>query len=156
MMHKGRLLPTWIGVLVLGAGACVVRAPLNPKTVLHQQRGALLLANDQLDEAEAEFVLALEYNPRNPEAQNGLGLIAFRRGDLVRAAAHFRDALIQNDEFAEAHSNLGAVMLAWGDLQQATGCFRAALAIDPGYVNARYNLVLALRQQGARHQARTE
>jgi tetratricopeptide (TPR) repeat protein len=146
---------SWLLVPLLLAG-CTAHAPLNPKTALHQQRGAALLANDRLDEAEAEYQLALEYNPKNPEALNGQGLIALRRGDLRRAARLLRDALLQNDELAEAHNNLGVVLLGLGDPQQARHSFRAALAIDPGYLNARHNLILALRQLGDPANARAE
>jgi tetratricopeptide (TPR) repeat protein len=143
-----------LGVLLLAA--CPAHGPLNPKTALHQQRGAALLAGDRLDEAEAEYLLALEYNPKNPEALNGLGLIAFRRGDLRRAAKLLHDAIAHNDELAEAHNNLGVALLGLGDLREAARSFRAALSIDPGYLNARYNLVLALRQLGERDKARIE
>ncbi|RMH42536.1 MAG: tetratricopeptide repeat protein [Deltaproteobacteria bacterium] len=114
---------------------------------VHVTRAMAALQGGDLDRAEAELTLALEYAPL-PTAYNGLGLVARQRGDLRTAAFYFGRAIELNDDFAEAHSNLGAIALEQGDPIGAEEHFRAALAIDPGYREARHNLARALLLRG--------
>ncbi|MCA9672628.1 MAG: tetratricopeptide repeat protein [Myxococcales bacterium] len=142
--------------LSVSLSGCIGRARINPKAIAQLRAGTRALAADRLDEAQARLTIALEYNPSFPEAYNGLGLIAYRRQQLVAAARFFRDAILRREDFAEAHNNLGVVLLAQHDLLAARASFRAALAVDPGYVNARYNLVLVDLRRGALALARRE
>ena len=116
--------------------------------MVHQRRGSEFVSSGKLDRAEAEFALAIEYNPRYAAAFNGMGLVAHRRGQWQDALALFQEALIIDDEFAEAYNNRGAVLLQRQGFGDAADDFRAALAIDPGFVNARYNLALTQLQLG--------
>ena len=106
------------------------------------------LTADRLNEAEAEFVLALEYNPHYAEAVNGLGLIAYRRGQLDRARDHFREAIVHNDDFAEAHGNLGVILLETGKHRDAETALRAAARIEPDDEGIRANLARAYNAHG--------
>ena len=90
-----RVLALYLSVVVPLLSSCS-RAPVNPRAAMHQARGARLLTAHKLDEAEAQFLLALEYNRAFPEAANGLGLVAFSRGDLHKAVDHYRHALVHN------------------------------------------------------------
>jgi len=139
-----------VSLLVLSlllSGACASGGGLPRAAVAHNHAGAELLAHGRLDDAEARFRLALEYQPRFSEAHANLGLVAMRRGQLDDAERELRAAIRLNEDFALAYGNLGVVLEAKGDLQQAQDAYEHALSIDPGLVGPRRNLaVLLLRQ----------
>jgi tetratricopeptide (TPR) repeat protein len=123
-----------LGLLALGCGHA--RA-LNPRAVKLEAEGAASLERGELDRAAGQFALALDYEPRYAEAENGLGLVSLRYQDWERAEAHFSAALALEENLAEAHFNLGGLRLRRERLDDALMEFRAALAIDPGYGEAR-------------------
>jgi tetratricopeptide (TPR) repeat protein len=122
----------------------------------HVAKGNLALEKGELDRAEAEFAMALEYDPQTKEALNGLGLVTMARGDHDSARGLFQAALVQDDDFAEAHANGGALELASSQPDLALPHLQAALAIDPGFVAARHNLARALVALGRFDEAREE
>lgn len=145
--------------LVAAAPAACAHAPArrpSPHASQHLAAGIAALAADDLDRAEAELHLALEYEPRQAEAMNGLGLVAMARGDRAGARRWFRAALRANPEMAEAHANLGAVELDAGGAEAALPHLQAALDLDPGYLPARHNVARALATLGRLDEAREE
>lgn len=120
---------------------------LPQQAIEHNTAGVAALSDDHLDDAEARFRLALEYQPAFVESRANLGLVAFRRGHLEDAEGHLRMALNQDPDFDEAWSNLGLVLLAQNRRDEAVAAFESALAIDPGLVNARKNLAEVLLDQ---------
>lgn len=139
-------------------GACAHRTvrPLHPRAVELQSQGASSFTRGELDRAAGQFALALEFEPRMAEAENGLGLVALRYGDRRRAAQHFKAALALDEDLAEGHLNLGGILLADGLTEEALVHFRAALAIDPGYAAARLAVAEGLLRLGRLHDARWE
>jgi Flp pilus assembly protein TadD len=150
---------TWLGaalVCLAGAAACAHRPPVNPKATQHQAQGVRAYAAGDLDRAAGLFSLALEYEPKMPEARNGLGLVALARGNVRAAEEEFRKALAVNEDFAEAHNNLGYIFLDRGDLDEALDRFRRALAIDPGFGRARLGTGETLLRMNKMEEARWE
>lgn len=131
--------PLSLVALVL-LSACATGGTLPEIAVEHNTAGAESLAAGELDDAEARFRLALEYQPGFAESRANLGLVAFRRGQLDDAEGHLRAAIRLDANFDEAWSNLGLVLAAKGQVQGAKRAFETALAIDPGLVAARRNL----------------
>lgn len=148
--------------MTIGASAalllidCAHTSARHPNAAALQAAGALSLSRGELDRAAGQFALALEYEPRLAEAENGLGLVALAYGDRELAERHFRAALSMNEDLAEAHLNLGGIQLARHDLEDALDCFRAALAIDPGYAAARLAVGETLLRLGRFEDARWE
>lgn len=144
--------------LGLITGDCAHRNPamLHPRAVELQAAGAAALARGELDRAAGQFALALEYEPRMAEAENGLGLVALRYRDRVEAERHFRAALALDEDLAEGHLNLGGLLFDDGAYSDALERFRAALAIDPGYTAARLAAGEALLRLGRLPEARWE
>lgn len=138
--------------------ACMSRGAKTtvPQAVDHVGAGIAALEANDLDRAEAEFHVALEYDHEMPEAFNGLGIVAMRRNDYVAAQNMFKMAVLKRDEFAEGHANLGAVQMEMRHPDHALPHLRAALDIDPGFLPARHNMARALRRLGRLTEAREE
>jgi tetratricopeptide (TPR) repeat protein len=130
--------------------------PLHARAVALQAEGAASLARGELDRAAGQFALALDYEPRFAEAENGLGLVALRYGDWPRAEEHFAAALALDENLAEAHLNLGNLLLRKDRTEEALREYRAALAVDPGYGDARLAAGEALLRLGRPVEARWE
>ena len=148
--------------VVLGLAAialvvdCAHASARHPKAAALQAAGAAALARGELDRAAGQFALALEYEPRLAEAENGLGLVALAYGDQQLAEHHFQAALAMDEDLAEAQLNLGGIRLGRHELEDALECFRAALAIDPGYAAARLAVGETLLRLGRLEDARWE
>jgi len=126
------------------------------EAIAHNARGAVLLTEGRLEEAEALFRLSLEYQSSFVEPRANLGLVALRRGDLNRAERELRSALRLDEEFAQGWSNLGLVLEARGREQEAKRCYRRALDIDPGLAPPRRSLSFLLLREGALVRARAQ
>jgi Flp pilus assembly protein TadD len=63
----------------------------------------------ELNAAEKSYKDALRLSPQNPEAHNGLGLVALHHGRAGDAAQHFSAALKQQPNYAPALLNLAIV-----------------------------------------------
>ena len=133
-----------IAILALAVGACVSGSTLHPDAIRHNAEGAQLLAEGELDDAEARFRLALEYNKRFSEPHANLGAVALRRGNLDQAESHLREAIALNPDFAEAYANLGIVHEQRDRKAQARQAYKKALSIQPGLAAPRHNLSVLL------------
>ena len=145
-------------ILIVGAAqGCLPRAAKRPRAELvHLRQGARQLHHGDLDRAEAHFSVAAAYNRRSGEALNGLGLVAFARGERRRARQLFTRALALNEDLSEAQNNLGVLELARGRWRAAVTRFQAALDIDPGFHRARFNHARALFRGGLHRRARQD
>ena len=133
-----------VGFTACFMSACGAGAKLHPDALMHNAEGTALLQEGKLDDAEARFRLALEYNARFSEPHANLGAVALEREDLIDAEAHLRQAIRLNLDFAEAHSNLGIVYERQGKHAAARDSYEEALSIQPGLVAARRNLAVSL------------
>jgi len=95
----------------------------------------------------------LRRNPSAFIANNNLGGILLRRGELEPATALFETALRLKSDFAESFDNLGLVRQRQGKLDEAVSFFRDALRCDPQFANAHNNLGTILAQQGQQSEA---
>ena len=129
---------------VLIASGCTTAIPVHTEAVTHNDEGARLLSEGDLEDAEARFRLALEYNPKFAESRANLGIVAFRHGDLEKAEQHLKGAIRLNRDFAEAWSSLGVVYEAQGRPEDARLAYVEALSIQPGLADPRRNLALWL------------
>ena len=119
---------------------CAGAAPLAPKAIALNDEGARAFAADDLEHAEAEIALALEYNPRFTEAWVNLGLVQMRLGRVEKARHDFRRAVELNPDLPAPFHAMGLLEERTGDLEHAEKSYRAALKVDPGFGPARVNL----------------
>lgn len=125
------------------------------------EQGLILVHAGRWQQAEPLLHNAVARNPRNENAINALGLLAWQnKRDLPEAAALFTQALdihTSHDDFrASLHNNLGGV---YGDLRQfpqAMEQFKSAVAISPSDPEYRTNLASALAAMGRYEEATAE
>jgi len=155
---KRLLLPAGLLFFVftsLGA-LCGRTRPPALATLEHQRACVENIESEDYEAAQTRCELCLEYDQTTPECLNGLGVVAYQRGEDDKAIAHFTHALRQNDEFAQARSNLGVIYFRRGDFDQALVYFLGAVKVDPGYQDARYNVGLTYLRLAQRKLARSE
>ncbi|HRY29029.1 MAG TPA: DUF2723 domain-containing protein [Elusimicrobiota bacterium] len=92
------------------------------------------------DAAEKEYILALAADPRQMEAYNNLGVLAYEGQNPAAAAVYFERALRQAPDNPSLYVNLGLSRKLAGENDKALEAFRAALRLDPATTEARYQL----------------
>lgn len=128
--------------------SCPAVRPINPQALFHQNACVQSLQVEDYESARTRCELCLEYDENVPECINGLGLVAYARGDNPTAIKYFTQAIQKSRNFAQARNNLGALYFRDGNFQEALTLFRAAVEIDPGYQDARYNYGLCYLRLG--------
>lgn len=117
-----------------------VEAALRQGLALHRQ--------GRLDEARAQYELALRSRPRQFDALHLLGLIEFQRGDLERALDLFDQAVLIDARSGIAHHCRGNALLELRRPQAALDSYDSALALAPCYADAYFNRGNALLDLG--------
>jgi tetratricopeptide (TPR) repeat protein len=135
-----RLRALFIAVVLTACG--VAPAPPAPNRVADARklvdRGTVELRRGALDKAAASYQLALELNPF-PAAFDGLGCVAFLRGEFALAERYFKGALAVSPSYSETLGNLALLYEAQGRRMEAEELFKAALNRDPRNYRARVN-----------------
>jgi tetratricopeptide (TPR) repeat protein len=128
----------------------------HPRAVESSAACARLVQAGDLDGAETQCELGLEFAPHWGDLWVNKGLVHLGRGQRREAKEAFQRALQLNPDQAQAHNDLGLVLRAEGQRAAARESFLAALRVDPDYAEARYNLALVLQEGGERGRAREE
>ncbi len=134
--------------IFIGLNACAGSAALPAKAVALSNNAAHNIARGDLDRAQAEAKIALEYNPKFIEATFNLGLVEYERGNYVAARDQFMRARTLNRDLPWGSFGLGLVAEATGRPKEAEQYYRDTLAIDPGFTEARMNLASILTKLG--------
>ncbi len=98
---------------------------------------------------------ALAVTKDNFLAQNNLGFVLAREGEVDAASLHFREAIRIKPTYARAHRNLAAAFVGQGNLGKAAEHYGEALELQPGDVEALHNLGAVLARQGNLAEAAT-
>ncbi len=101
----------------------------------HNNLGTILIEQNRLSDAAAEFQRTLELKPDHTDAIASLGVIAQRRGDPVTAEQRYREALAAapagSASIATAHARLAALYAAQNRPDNAIREYELAIAIAP-------------------------
>jgi len=108
---------------------------------------------DDIDRAEQAYRKALEYNPQNSDALNGIGSVLGRRGRVEEAILYFRQALEMDPNNIEAYHNMGLALTNQDRLDEALQYYGRALEVDPEHANTLCNMGLILSKQGKIYEA---
>ena len=110
------------------------RAVANDRTYApaHTLLGVLYETIGEMDDAEAEFRLAVQYDPKDGDVNNNLGAFLCRNGKTAEAANYFETAV--KDPFyttpGVAYANAGSCALQAGELDKAEAYLRQSLQQD--------------------------
>ncbi len=110
--------------------------------------GNIAMDQGRLDEAEARFKKALEYEANYTDARNSLGLLYDRLGRPADALREFNAVVAVDRDYAEAYNNIGVILRNQGRADDAVAAFRKALAADPEFSGAYSNLALIDEDRG--------
>jgi len=119
----------------------------------HNNLGAVLLREGQVNEAIVHFRRAVEIDADQVEAQANLGDALLQKGELDEAVAQYYKALQIKPTYAEVHYNLGNALLREGQADEAIAHYEKALQIKPDYADVHNNLGIVLFQKGEVDQA---
>ncbi len=99
---------------------------------------------------------ALDVNPQNDTAHNGLCNLALRQNRFEEAVFHARKALEVRPHSADAHNNLGLALLGTGQKTEALIEFRKVIETSPVRPRVHYNLATLLSDSGQLDEAIAE
>jgi len=88
------------------------------------------LRRDGVAAAVDQLILALEANPRSPEAITTVGNLLLEDGALDDAIAHYECALRIDDAYAPAYHNLGVALRTCGRRGEAVRMLRKATRLE--------------------------
>lgn len=119
---------------------------------------ALHGSDSQADRAQAEreYVIALEKNPREVQAAVRLGDLHADRGDLDSAAGFYQRVLAQQPKNAEAALGLARVYSERNDNAKALPLLQQVLAEDPANMLAHFRLSALYRKMHNPDEAKRE
>ncbi|RMF83668.1 MAG: tetratricopeptide repeat protein [Nitrospinota bacterium] len=140
------VLVTWIG----GCAPTLEQVRNQDQAQQHYLRGVGYLNLGAADLAVKELRSALEFDAKNAEIYNALGLAYHMQGKHPLAAAQFEQATRLDPRFSEAHLNYSALLLDMEQWDKAIVEAEKALA-NPAYQTperAYHNLGVAYYQKG--------
>jgi tetratricopeptide (TPR) repeat protein len=130
------------------------------REILEQQRPSILAdilrLEGKRDEAFAEDRKAIQINPSDAFAHDGLGIDLDGMGKRNEATAEYRESLRLDPHNASAHNGLGIILQEEGKRDEAIAEFRNGIRLDPHYAPPHYNLGNLLRDEGKRDEAIAE
>jgi len=91
-------------------------------------------------DAEAALGLARELKPGDPRIYDGLGCLAFRRGNLDLAEYFFKKALERDLLYDRAYAHLALIAQERGDIESALELLKIAVETNPTNYRSRNNL----------------
>ncbi|HEY0466507.1 MAG TPA: tetratricopeptide repeat protein, partial [Polyangiaceae bacterium] len=120
----------------LASAAASVR-PSGPQSSLSAPDGLAALAETlrlggRPDDATVWYRMALQLNPRMPNAHTALGAIHAQAGHFDAAIEHFRRALEIDENFHIARGYLATALDGSGLIDEAQAIYRQAVALFPG------------------------
>lgn len=127
---------------------CGNTAAKTPNEVVQEQACLKNVEAGDYDRAETRCEVCLEYNERNPECLNGLGLIWYGRGVDDKAREFFKKCIRENNDHAQCRNNYGVLEFVQQNFDESARLFSSAVEIDPRYLDGRYNLALSYLRLG--------
>ncbi len=110
------------------------RNPYNYQVALNIAQ--IFLQRKKYQEAEAQFIRALNIDDSPARAHHGLGLSFLRRGELNAAIEEFLIAIESDFFYHRAHYHLGEALVRQGLMEDAINAFEVNLRLVPGNVKA--------------------
>ncbi len=137
--------------LLLSVSGCVAYSHLRADQ--HVRTGQNLLAQDSLEDALAEFEVAVELHPQLAVAHSKMGVIFRRLGDYDRAVDSFAAAVRYNPGSFDDTINLAQLYHYTQRVRDAIQAYLHACTLRPRSFDAQLNLGVCYQQSGDHAQA---
>lgn len=108
----------------------------------------ILHDNGELEEAAAQYLEILHFQPEDASVHNDYGNVLLAQGKVDLAAQEYQEALKYNPQMATAHHNLAICLARQNDFDAAIAKFREALELDPKEPHSRVFLGMAFASKG--------
>lgn len=102
----------------------------------------------QFSEALAEWKRAVQTDPEDEGARNGLALSLAKNGLYEEALTSFHKATELNPKFVDAYYNWGELLAQMGKPGEAIAEWQKAVEVTPGYAKAHYSMGNVYFQMG--------
>jgi len=112
------------------------------------KHASILFNQAEFQQAEAICNSILAINPKHPDANHILGVIAFRYKNFKIAIKLFKKAISNNKNNPEYYTNIGNAYKEMGDKPNAIKSFRNALKVNSGFDKAHFNLANIYYEMG--------
>lgn len=99
---------------------------------------------------------ALELDPADARANNGMGIALGMQGKSIDAVPYFQKAVQSQPDFFEAYYNLGVIFSSESRAHEAIDAWQNVVRIRPTFAQGHENLGLALYMQGKFSDALTQ
>jgi tetratricopeptide (TPR) repeat protein len=103
-----------------------------------------LQGKGDLTGALAKWQSALELDPADARANNGMGIALGMSGKQDDAIPYFKKAVLTQGDFFEAYYNLGIIFTREGKIDEATDAWQNVIRIRPQFAQGHENLGYAL------------
>jgi tetratricopeptide (TPR) repeat protein len=104
-------------------------------------------------DSETLFARALEVNPENAVAHNGLADLLARQGRVEEATPHYEEAVRIEPHSNYARGKLAAIQVRAGRMEQAVKLYREAVSVAPNDARLRIKLATLLAGLGEHEEA---
>lgn len=151
-----RFLQVSLALVALSLSGCVAAVAPHQRAMECNELCAQYIAMGNLQAAEDQCDLGIQFSPQYADLWVNKGVIAFNRGQDDKAKEFFIKALRLNQEQAQAYNNLGMLYMKEQGYGKAHDNFQRALRVNPDYLEARYNLALAYKALNEMEKARKE
>lgn len=111
-------------------------------TVGHCAKADLFFRQGDLEEAQRYYTRALQVDPNNLEAFDGLGAVSLLKGDFEKAISCYGH-MTSVKETADARRHLGNAFFYSGKFDEGLRQLRRALEMDPQDIEARLGIAFA-------------
>ena len=122
-------------------------------SLAHVNLGDALYKAGRVEEAKAEFFIALNLEPDSPLTLTGLGTLFERQGDETNALSYFNSALSKHPYYTDAHYGLANLLAKKGKFAEAADHYAQSLNYNPDAPDAQNNLGAMLIRLGQPREA---
>jgi Flp pilus assembly protein TadD len=121
----------------------------NPECwMAHTNLGLVLLRENKIDDAIAQYRSALQMQPDSWDDEYNLGTALLGKGQVDEAILHCEKAVRMRPTDPDAQVSLGNALFQKGRIDEAIAHYQKAITVHPGHFLARYSLGRALLEKG--------
>lgn len=129
-------------------------APVSPEDASRLKKSAVdAFSSQDFDAAWTNLQAALQVSKEDPEIWNNIGLVARKRGDVIKAREAYTKALELKPDYPECLNNMAVLEMQSGNTSKARELLEKSLALAPANPEANFHMALLYEQSGDKKKA---